>query len=78
MRQLDNVYYTPSGFINSENSSGKIIPGQGRNILDANMSQNVKAIRNLKYINRALETREVLACHLTTDGSVPWHLAYIR
>ena len=72
LRQTNNAYYTPSGFIYSENSDGEIIPGQLRNLLDANTLQNVKPIRNSRYKNTANEMREPLANHLATIGSVSW------
>lgn len=36
LRHTNNTYYTPSRFIDSENSSRKIVPGQWRNVFDAN------------------------------------------
>ena len=35
-------------------------------------------IRNQKNTRTAIETREALANYLATDGSVSWHLDYIR
>ena len=41
LRQSENTRYTPSSFIDSENSSGEIVPVQWRNLVDANSLQNV-------------------------------------
>ena len=32
LRQTDNACYTPNGFVNSEDNSGNIVPGQWRSI----------------------------------------------
>ena len=78
LRQTDNVCYTPNGFVDSEDNSGNIVPGQWRSILDVNSLQNVRPIRNQKHTQTAIETREVLANYLATDRSVSWQLDYIR
>ena len=78
LRKTDNACYTPNGFVDSEDNSGNIVPGQWRSILDGNSLQNVRPIRNQKYTRTAIETREALANYLATDGSVSWQLDYIR
>ena len=78
LRQTSNACYTPNGFVDSEDNSRNIVPGQWRSILDGNSLQNVRPIRNQKYTRTAIETREALANYLATDGSVSWQLDYIR
>ena len=78
LRQTDNAYCTPNGFVGSEDNSGNIVPGQWRSILDGNSLQNVRPIRSQKLTRTAIETREALANYLATDGSVSWQLDYIR
>ena len=74
LRQTDKC----TMFMDSEDNSGNIVPGQWRSILDGNSLQNVRPIRNQKYTRTAIETREALANYLATDGSVSWQLDYIR
>ena len=64
-------------FMNSEDNSGNIVPGQWRSILDGNSLQNVRPIRNQKYTQTTIKAREALVNYLATDGSVSRLLDYI-
>ena len=78
LRQTDNANYTPVGFVDSENDSGEITEGQWRSKIDGNNLKLVNRVRNSRYTNTALQTREELSKFLTNEGSVSWQLKYIK
>ena len=78
LRQTDNANYTPVGFVDSENDSGEITEGQWHSKIDGNNLKPVNRVRNSRYTNTALQTREELSKFLMNDGSVSWQLKYIK
>ena len=78
LKQTDDAYYTPKGFVDSESSSGRIVPGQWRNSIETNSIQNIRPVRGSKYTKTAVLTREKLTEHLVAGGSVSWQWDYIR
>ena len=74
LRQTDNANYTPVGFVDSENDSGE----DWRSKIDGNNLKPVNRVRNSRYTNIALQTREELSKFLMNEGSVSWQLKYIK
>ena len=58
LHQTDNANYTPVGFVDSENDSGEITEGKWRSKIDGNNLKLVNRVRNSRYTNTALQTRE--------------------
>ena len=70
LRQTDNANYTSVGFVDRE--------GQWRSKIDGNILNPVNRVRNSRYTNTALQTREELSKFLMNEGSVSWQLKYIK
>ena len=62
LRQTDNAFYTPAGFIDSENGSGEILPGEWRNTVPNARSamSDIPNVRGSRYRDDALVMRESL------------------
>ena len=82
LRQTNNASYTPNGFVNSEDSEGKIHLGEWRTRGDDNQRQCLQDIRQIRGCrNRAevLQMRDDLKMYISSEeGSVPWQLDYVR
>ena len=78
LRQRDNANYTHVGFVDSEDDSGEITEGQWRSKIDENNLKPVNRVRNSRYTNTALQTREELSKFLMNEGSVSCQLKYIK
>ena len=77
LRLTENASYTPQGFVDSEDISGNIIPGDWRNSSDLGF----KKLRNIsgnRYTNESADTRLNLMEYFNNEGSVPWQLDYVR
>ena len=46
LRQTDNAFYTPAGFVDSVDSAGELVEGNWRNLIDNNL-QPIRPVRNL-------------------------------
>ena len=79
LRQTDNAGYCPAGFVDSENSSGDIKPGEWRSII-----QNDEAFiplqkrHNTRSTNSAKAMRDSLKEYLNGAGAVSWQLKHVR
>ena len=83
LRLTDNAHYTPSGFVDSEDKKGNLLPGEWRlqkeNGLNNNALADLPPVRGSRARNDALETRDILRDFLNSeDGSLSWQLEYIR
>ena len=83
LRQTENALYSPSGFTDSENDCGIIIPGSWRSGIDGKRLgraiQNLKPVRGSRYCVDAISLRDYLKEYVNSEGgSVPWQLDYIR
>ena len=80
LRKTKNAYYSPSGFVDSEDSSGSIQTGEWRSQVQSEMgTQSISAIRGSRPKEECIKMRDSLKDFLNTDkGSLPWQLAYIR
>ena len=83
IKLTDHVYYTPSGFEDSEDKDGYLLPGEWR-LLKGNDSNNsgfvtLPHVRGSRSRQDTLETRHELKVFLNSDeGSLPWQTEYIR
>lgn len=85
LKQTENAMYCPTGFVDSFDSSGNIVPGEWRSIVSSCTDGNASAIQDLprprgsRYSNSAHEVRESLLSYLNSDqGAVPWQWDYVR
>ena len=83
LRQRENAFYSPSGFIDSENDCGIIIPGSQRSGIDGyrlgKALQNLRPVRSSRYCVDAISLRDCLKEYVNSEvRSVPWQLDYIR
>lgn len=70
--QTDNACYVPSGFIDSENGSGGLIPGRSA-------IQTIPRARSNNYSLDARETRKEFKRFFNSpEGSVPWQVQHVR
>ena len=76
MRQADTASYTPSGFPDSEDSSGKIKEGSWIGVFQhegAHVMNVIPKIQNSRTKNFIVTTQDNLAKYLVTEeGQVPW------
>ena len=78
LRQTENAFYPPSGFIDSENDCRIIIPGSWRSDIDGNRLggalQNLRSVRGSGYCVDAISQRDYLKKYVNSEGgSVPWN-----
>eukprot|EP00794_Sanderia_malayensis_P001157 gene1157-525_t len=80
LRQTDNAVYCPTGFVDSENFSGEIMPGEFRKIVEGGSDlQTISRVCGSRYANDAREIREALKEYVCSKaGSVDWQLEYVR
>ena len=80
LRLTENASYIPSGFLDSEDSSGNIKPGEWRSIAkDEGALQNLNPIRGSRYSRDAVSVRNTLVEHVNSEeGSVSWQIDYVR
>ena len=82
LRQTDTASYTTSGFIDSENLSGKIKERSWRGVFQHEGAQAMNVIpkiHNSRRKNSILTMRDDLAKYLVTEeGQVPWQWDYVR
>lgn len=82
LRQTENAIYCPTGFVDSEDSNGRIKPGEWRSIVDADARaglQDIPRVRGSRYAGSAAEMRDALKEYLNSaDGCVPWQLQHVQ
>ena len=82
LRLTENTYYSPAGFVDSESSIGRTIPGDWLNDVNeelCNGFSDARKIHGSKYSLGAIEMRENLKNYLNSKkGSVLWPLDYVR
>ena len=81
LRKTTNAYYSPSGFMDSEDSSSSFEVGEWRDDLqgDVHSSQNVMSVQGSRPKEECTKMCDSLKDYLNTDkASLPWQLAYIR
>ena len=83
LRQTDNAFYSPQGFVDSEDSNGEIKPGQWRSgdlpETANNCFKSLRALRGSRYGKEAFEMWENLKSYLNNqDGSLAWQWDYVH
>ena len=83
LRLTENAYYSPSGFIDSEDKNGNIIPGEWRQQRPTGEQhgglRELRPVRGSRSRNDAVLTRDQLKEYVNSEeGSVPWQLRYVR
>eukprot|EP00795_Rhopilema_esculentum_P005709 gene5709-10959_t len=83
LRLTENAYYSPSGFMDSEDKDGNIIPGEWRlqrcNETHFGGIDELRPVRGSRARTDAIEARDRLKKYLNSDeGSVPWQLQYVQ
>ena len=83
LRQTNGATYCPSGFIDSEEATGQIRPGEWRTIVSEDGTsgalRSLPLPRGTRYSTVANEARETLREYVNSDqGSVPWQWNVVR
>ena len=82
LRQTNSASYCPSGFVDSEDGSGDIRPGEWRQVVRNNSRgalSDIAPLRGGRYSNSAIEVREALMKYFVSDsGSLPWQWNHVR
>lgn len=83
LKQTSSAAYCPTGFIDSEDSTGQIQPGEWRRIVaEDNTCGGLRALRpsrGARYPLDAAKTREALKEYVNSKwGSVSWQCHYVR
>eukprot|EP00794_Sanderia_malayensis_P002307 gene2307-2657_t len=81
LKQTDNAFYVPNGFIVAEDNSGTVIPGNWRSIVDNDQSalQPIPRTGSNYYKANAKLVRETYKHYFNSkSGSVPWQLKHIN
>ena len=80
-RLTENALYCPTGFIDSEDSTGRLKPGEWRRIVasDNGCSQGIRKTRRSRYAISATGMRDAIKDFVNSPtGSVPWQSEYVR
>ena len=80
LRLTDNAYYSPGGFVDSEDQEGKKLSGGWRstNSIDDAFG-NLRPVHGPRYGIDAAETQELLKKYVNSEeGSVTWQVDYVR
>ena len=81
LRLTENARYIPTGFVDSEDSSGHIVPGDWRNVTheDEGGLTNLPRIRGNRYTFEAGNSRSDFKDYFNSaEGQVPWQLEHVR
>ena len=83
LRQTNSAGYCPTGFVDAEDASGNIRPGEWRELLlregGNGALQSIAPLRGRRYANSAVEVRDALTKYFVSDeGSLPWQLDHVR
>ena len=81
LRQTENASYCPAGFVDCENSSGIIKPGEWRSVVDNDMGclRELPNIRGSRSKQNVLTVRNAIKDYFKTEeGQVGWQYSYVR
>ena len=76
-RLTENASYTPQGFVDSEDDSGSIIPGDWRNASDLGLKKP-RNISGNRYTNESPDARSNLMEYFNNERSASWQLEHVR
>ena len=81
LRQTDNARYLPTGFVDCEDTSGDIKPGEWRSIVQMDGCNGLMAIgarRHGRTSNIPMEMRDALKDYfISNEGKLDWQEEYI-
>ena len=81
LRLTDNAIYTPKGFVDSESSDGKILPGEWRCLVGDNETglRRINNVRGSRYQENAVNMRDALRDYVcSNEGSVEWQWELVK
>lgn len=82
LRQTESALYCPTGFVDSYDSSGKILPGHWRSMVkddDRSAFRDLSLPRGSRYLSSAMQVREAMKSYVNSEeGAVSWQLDYVR
>ena len=81
LRLTENAHYITTGFADSEDSDGNIVPGDWRKDVQSGNSalEEIASLSGSRAKKSALDTRNALKDYLNSEeGSVPWQVGYVR
>ena len=80
LRLTDNAMYCPQGFVDCEDSSGRLQQGEWRNIVagDVGAFRTMETPRGRPQIDAALTRQALTSYFLTDQGSLPWQWQHVR
>ena len=81
LRLTENATYTPAGFIDSENSTGNILPGDWRNTGNDGGLNGIGRVGGNRYTVEASDARDAFKAYFNSadgDADCPWQLQYVR
>ena len=80
LRLTDNAMYCPQGFVDCEDSSGRLQQGEWRNIVagDVGAFRTMETPRGRPQIDAALIRQALTSYFITDQGSLPWQWQHVR
>ena len=80
LRLTDNAMYCPQGFVDCEDSSGRLQQGEWRNIVagDVGAFRTMETPRGQPQIDAALTRQALTSYFLTDQGSLPCQWQHVR
>lgn len=82
LRQTNSASYCPSGFVDSEDGSGDIRPGELRQVVCNDSRESlfdIAPLRCRRYSNSAIEVWQALMEYFVSNsGSLPWQWNHVR
>ena len=81
LKLTENANYVPSGFVDSEDGSGNIIPGDWRTVVSDDQGGMLGLNRNVgnRYKFEAGKARNDFKNYFNSpEGEVPWQLKHVR
>ena len=80
LRLTDNAQYVPSGFVDSEDSSGEIIPGDWRSLVNKGALLSTSTGRAFNRSSESAKgTREIFEKYFNSqEGSLSWQKVYVN
>ena len=83
LRKTNGAAYCPAGFVDSEDSSGRIKEGEWRRIVSAEGENGalrpLPLVRVSRQVKTAVEVRGIFKNYMVSrEGAVPWQWDYVR
>lgn len=82
LRQTNNACYCPAGFVDSQDNTGQIQPGEWRSIVNDLGNGALRPLpnrRGTRYPQSAVAVRDLMTAYVNSEqGAVPWQWAHVR